>query len=396
MIYLILKINFYRSTNINPLILFSLSILSGIIFWFVFSYIYPNRETAELFKHFDDANLIYKQEFLKSPINYLNFILTGETNSSLKEILHQTNFWYKFPNAGFNENHFLIKIHAWILPFSFGNIFTHLLLFSFIGFNGVVLLFKTVTNFNVSKSYLIFCIPSFWIFANSGTKDSIIFISISFILYVFTTNNFKKWYVWLLIIFAFYLIYVLRPYIALAFIPFIFTNSFYLLSKKQINFYLIFIFYFLMVLCFFQINQIQLFETLKFKQNDLILVAKEMHSSTSFEMLILNKPMDLFYNAISSIYNVLFKPLTSDFKNIGMILMTLENWILMIIILYSIISSIKKRNGLNLNLLLFCILIFLFIGWTVPMSGVILRFRAIIIPFFIISIFYKKEVKTVH
>jgi hypothetical protein len=150
-----------------------------------------------------------------------------------------------------------------------------------------------------------------------------------------------------------------------------------------------------MVLCFFQINQIQLFETLKFKQNDLILVAKEMHSSTSFEMLILNKPIDLFYNSIPSIYNVLFKPLTSDFKNIGMILMTIENWVLMIIILYSVISSIKKRNGLNLNLLLFCILIFLFIGWTVPMSGVILRFRAIIIPFFIISIFYKKEVKTV-
>jgi hypothetical protein len=395
LIFLIQKINFYRSININPLILFSLSILSGIIFWFVFSYIYPNRETAELFKHFDDANLIYKQEFLKSPINYLNFILTGETNSSLKEILHQTNFWYKFPNAGFNENHFLIKIHAWILPFSFGNIFTHLLLFSFIGFNGVVLLFKTVTNFNVSKSYLIFYIPSFWIFANSGTKDSIIFISISFILYVFTTNNFKKWIVWIFILFAFYLMYVLRPYIALAFIPFIFTNSLQLISKKQINFYLIFIFYVLMVLCFFQINQIQLFETLKFKQNDLILVAKEMHSSTSFEMLILNKPMDLFYNAIPSIYNVLFKPLTSDVKNIGMILMTIENWVLMIIILYSIISSIKNRNGLNMNLLLFCVLIFLFIGWTVPMSGVILRFRAIIIPFFLISIFYKKEVKTV-
>jgi hypothetical protein len=120
-----------------------------------------------------------------------------------------------------------------------------------------------------------------------------------------------------------------------------------------------------------------------------------MHSSTSFEMFILDKPMDLFYNSVPSIYNVLFKPLVTDFKNPGMILMTLENWILMIIIIYSMISNIKKRNGLNLNLLLFCILIFLFIGWTVPMSGVILRFRAIIIPFFLISIFYKKEAKTI-
>ena len=67
---------------------------------------------------------------------------------------------------------------------------------------------------------------------------------------------------------------------------------------------------------------------------------------------VLNKPIDLFYNAIPSIYNVLFKPLVTDIKNPGMILMTIENWVLMIIILYSVISSIKKRNGLNLNLLL--------------------------------------------
>ncbi len=396
---LILKSNFYQLKTIEPIILFGITIISGIAYFMIFTYIYPNRETAEIFKHFDDAKLIYNNIFSKDKYAYFNFLINGNETSELKELLHQTNFWYKLETGTFNENQFLIKFHSWLLPISGGNIFMHLLIFSFIAFHGMITFFKHLEkHFNATNSiiFLLFILPSFWLFASSATKDSLLFFTLAFLFYFLDDFNLKKPTFWIVILFGFYFLILLRPYLFIAFIPFLGIRLITKFTKNELNGWVTFSVYLVTLLILLQINQIHLFETLKFKQQDLILVAKEMHASTSFDIASLIEPIDLLKNSLSGIYNVLFRPLNFQTKNWGLLLMCIENWFIIGIIIFSIIKSVQKRVNPNWNLLLFCLLVFLIIGWTIPISGVILRFRAIILPFFILSLFQSKKQNTIN
>lgn len=391
----ILKTKFYKLKNIHPNILFGITILSGIAYWMIFTYLYPNRETAEIFKHFDDAHFIYTSVFQENKTIYFDFLLTGNTPSFLKDILHQTNFWFYQTQPGqFGDNHLLIKFHAWIMPLSGGNIFIHLLLFSFIGFNGLVAFFKLIEKSNLtfnSISLVLFAIPSFWLFATSGTKDSILFCAIALLFYTLDSFSIKKLSFWAVLIGGFYLLILLRPYLFIAFIPYFGIQLLTKLTKKQFNGLITFTIYLITFIILLQINKIQLFDTLKFKQQDLILVAKEMHASTSFEITPLTEPIDLLKNSISGIYNVFFKPLISKSNSTGLFFMQFENWSLILIFSLAIYQSIKQKKSPSWNLFFWCILVVLFIGWTIPISGVIIRFRALALPFLLLSLFSIKN-----
>jgi hypothetical protein len=387
MLWCIYKGKNYQNLIINKYLLFTLTIISGIGYWFVYTSIFPNRETAELFKHFDDASLLFNQFYDKNTFAYFKFLVFGETTPHLNEILHQTNYWYFQTQPGnFGDNHLLIKLHGWLMPISRGNIFTHLLFFSFIAFQGMVFLFKLIGNFNISKTIFLFLIPSFWLFASSGTKDAIIFTAFSFLLYLLFSFSIKKPYHWIGIILSLYALYLLRPYLFLAFIPFIFIHLLELLIKKKLAFLYVCIIYAGILTLLLQVNQIHLFDTLQFKQQDLIYVSKEMHANTAFEISSLKNQSDLIKNTIESLYNVLFRPLSIQNENLGLLFISIENWLIIVIMIFSLIQFFRKKNKINSNLFFLCILTLLFIGWTIPISGVILRYRAIIFPFLFISL----------
>jgi hypothetical protein len=387
MLWCIYKGKIYQKLIINKYLLFALTIISGIGYWFVFTSIFPNRETAELFKHFDDATLLFNHFYEKNTFAYFKFLVFGETTSHLNEILHQTNFWYYQTQPGnFGDNHLLIKLHAWFLPISRGYIFTHLLFFSFITFQGMVYLFKLIDNINISKANFFLIIPSFWFFASSGTKDAIIFATFSFLLFLLFSFSIKKTNHWIGIIFSLYTLYLLRPYLFLAFIPFLFIQLLELVVKKKLAFLYVCIFYAGILTLLLQINQIHLFETLQFKQQDLIYISKEMHANTAFEISPLKVQIDLLKNGIESLYNVFFRPLSIQNENLGLLFISIENWLIVVIMIFSLIQLLRKKVIINSNLFFLCILIFLFIGWTIPISGVILRYRAIILPFLFISL----------
>lgn len=388
-ILIISKCKFYQIQNFNSFILFGIVTCSGFVYWLVYSIVFTNRETAEIFKHFDDANLLYINIFSSNPKAYFQFLVNGQTNTEIKELLVQTNYWYKNPSSFFDENHFLIKLHAWFLPISFGNIFSHLLLFSFIGLHGFIFIFKYLDKNIIQNFKSLFIIPSVWLISSSCTKDAIIFTSIASLIYILDKFQYKKTIFWLVFICSSFFLIELRSYIFISFIPFITIVFLEKGIKKQFNFLISFGIYLFFFIAILQIKEIDLFQTLKFKQNDLILVAKEMHASTYFKIDILNQPIDLLLNCFTGLYNSLLYPLIFSFETVELIYMSFENWIILLLIIYRLYYIFYKKQKINSNLFFFCILTLLFIGWTVPMSGVIIRLKAVILPFLLMSFISK-------
>ena len=122
------------STN-KKITLFLIRIAFSVSSFFIYTFYFSNRYNADVFKHFDDAKFIYSDLFKESPSLYLKWCLGYESKSSeIIETLNQTKYWYRQPNNLFDYNQILIRLHGWINLISFGNYFTHLILFSFIGF----------------------------------------------------------------------------------------------------------------------------------------------------------------------------------------------------------------------------------------------------------------------
>src|SRR5690606_41025596 len=90
--------------------IFILKVALSFGLWALYTFYYPNREQADIFKFFDDAQVIW-QNFNAYPIEVTK-LLTGfhdTQNKDIINILSNTNNWYKPYNYGtFNDNQSII------------------------------------------------------------------------------------------------------------------------------------------------------------------------------------------------------------------------------------------------------------------------------------------------
>jgi hypothetical protein len=103
-----------------------------------------------------------------------------------------------------------------------------------------------------------------------------------------------------------------------------------------------------------------------------------------------NSIYELLRSLVFSYYIVLFKPLFFDAHNAFAYLSSIENAILLLIMLVSILVLLRTSQGINLNILILltCIgIIFFIMGYTVNISGALSRYRAPVLPLFLAALF---------
>ena len=133
----------------------------------------------------------------------------------------------------------------------------------------------------------------------------------------------------------------------------------------------------------FTLQSVNFLDNLQLKQSDLILVAKEMHAGSRIEIPILDGNFSSFLSSIpNALKNVFLPPSPSTTNSFWMWLSTIENYLLLILIAFGC-TKLKYTNRTQRQyialLLSFTILLALFIGWTVPILGAIVRYKVIFI-----------------
>ena len=106
---------------------FVLKVFAGFVMFLLYSY-YFDRTTADIFRFYDDAKVIYNAAFEK-PLDYIRFVTGIGTNApELRQYIMEMNNWgVSFTNSVYGDSRILIQFNAFVMLFSFGNYFVHII-----------------------------------------------------------------------------------------------------------------------------------------------------------------------------------------------------------------------------------------------------------------------------
>ena len=404
--YSIYKLPKLRISGLNywkNLGLFSIKILGAFSLFWVYTYYYPNRETADIFKHFDDALQFYKHVYTVSVSDYFQFLFGQKVDSpQMTEALVHTKYWLRQTEIGrIGDNHVLIKLHAFLLLFSRGFYPIHLLFFAFFSYLGTLTFNRFITNIFTPNNYVllgIFLTPSVVFFCSGTLKETVILVLIIAIINssYYLGKKFELTHLLILII-STYLLVILKVYILIALVPGLLSFLIFTFWKTKYWWLFSIFIHLSYLLLLFTLPSINFLENLQLKQYDLVLVAHEMHAGSRIEIPLLDNHFTTFLSNIpNALKNVFFLPSPSYENSFWMWLSTLENYLLLVLIVLGC-TKLKYTNRSQRQFLTlvfsFSFLLALFIGWTVPIVGAIVRYKVILIGLLIPSLIALWKIK---
>ncbi|MEX2596408.1 MAG: hypothetical protein WEC59_05695 [Salibacteraceae bacterium] len=157
---------------------FSIKMVGAYVLTALFTYYYTDQSTSDIWRFFNDG-LILKEVFFNNPSDFFRILFNLDYDSVLfREIyFDKMNSWNKpFESSFYNDNHIMIKINALIALFSFGFVEVHSVVFSILGFVGLLLLIDSLIPIQYRSSALILtCFyPSWLIWISGGLKETLL------------------------------------------------------------------------------------------------------------------------------------------------------------------------------------------------------------------------------
>jgi hypothetical protein len=403
-LFIIKKNNFFLLSGINKKIIywiFILKIFSGICIAMVYTSIYDNRLTSDMFYFFDDSKYLFEYCFQK-PWNFFKIMFGFEgDNLTENQYLSKMQYWHRATEYGVpNDNKTIIKFNVISRFFSFGEFYVHVVFMSFLSFLGQVALYKTLYNILKEKKWIIlfccFLVPSVMVWSSSVLKDGILFFAMGFYIhYLFKILVEKYAFKNLIYLVVFFILCSsIKGYTLFATIPatlcilyFKFFSTKYFVLKS------VFIHLLALVLIFnlkFIIKDYDVLYMMFVKQKDMINTGIQANAGSLIYIPRISSFSELIFNSPYALYNSLLRPHVFEIKSILYIVPAFENILIILLTIVAIFNFKKPKKSywfIVLFILSFSIFMMLLIGHTVPILGSSTRYRSVVLPFIFLLIF---------
>lgn len=410
---LIKRMTFFRPEGLHPYTLpaiFLMKVLAGFLLYLVYTYVYTDRSTADIFKYFDDSKVMYDALFQR-PADFLQ-MLTGIKNDSPRfdAYYNQMNYWYRVYESNiYNDSHTIIRFNAVIRLFSFGYYNVHTVFMCFFSLAGLTGLYRFFSVRVQGKKHLlllaVFLLPSVTLWGSGVLKEGLLLFGLGMLLWHThlllrkekgTLSLIMILGSLLLLMYAkFYVIVMMMP-LLLAFVWCERTKNRHCLQKYLtvlgVGGLLALGFHYL----FPDYNLIQL---LVQKQHDFIALAQSVQSGSSIAMQPLDpNPASLLLHVPGALYNSLFRPWFFEGGGFLMLAAGLENlFILTLMALCLLFPQWPPRNQSLFWLSLFFSLgILVLTGLTTPVMGAIVRYKVPALPFLLLTFFMLTDTEKMH
>ena len=411
LIWAIIKLPFFQKSGIKPLAIsfaFVLKVIAGIGLTLVYTYYYPDRSTADIYKYFDDAQII-ASTLPEHPQLYAELI-TGinDNDPQLESYVKQMKNWSAHSDQWlsytqtrnfniFNSNRIITRFNALLWPISLGNMYTHVLFMCFLSLCGLTALFRLLSSRIREKQLPLFIVIFLWpsvLFWCSGVlKDGLIVWALYLLLYVGLDrdkiNRRNMGYVFV-IAGLIALLLVTKYYVVLALIPAIigmsiqgFRQSIKTLHAHALAIALCFIMMIGSSVVGFSPNGIDIIQAKREEALKAAILGDAKHYLFVDNME--NSAFGFIRKIPEALANGLFRPFLWETGNSPFIALTaLENLVLMLLIIGVIAFPDKKQfNESKVWILIsFVLCLALIIGFTTPISGGIVRYKTAFIPAF--------------
>lgn len=394
---LLWKHPFFRLQGIAPWVLFTIfgcKLAASGALHIIYTNYYPDRATADIFKYFDDAVVLFGS--IHESVGDFFKILFG-LNCDTPEMFHyfqDTNHWTRmYEYAPFLDNRLIIRTNMLIMFLSFGNIGVHYIIADGISLFGFLLIYKTFESFygkNLLVLLVITLMPSSLLWTGGILKECLATFALGCATYgsfncIRNCNAKNIAYC----IIGLMLLIVLKFFILVALIPAIaawFATEKIQPKQKWLPY---------VIVCFggiiaigildFGTHTLPFFESFAGKRTDAINTAILYNAQS---VVPLEKIESTAWNFIketpSAFWNALALPYIWNIHGIVQIAPALES-LLFFVLLALIIVFPKRPDENQKNFIWFCVCFSLILLWEIgistPVIGGIVRYKIPIFPF---------------
>jgi hypothetical protein len=411
-LFVIDKWSFFKNTKLSSKLLksvFLLKILTGTALWYIYTYYYPNRNEADIFKFFDDSKILF--DSLKShPAHYFKMLTgIGSSDADVLPYYEKMQWWYsKIYHEQYNESRIMIRFNAFSRLLSLGIYHVHTIFICFISMIGSVSLFKLFRNFGNLQSASSFCIafllPSVLFWTSGVLKEGLVLFALGVFLYAFFkiyhfAFNFKSI---IIIIFSLLLLIFSKAYLMACLLPCILSLT---LTKgksfKQTIFYYAAIngLYFIILFSLYHISsRFDIVHILCYKRGEYIYLAEH----TGVKSLLYNNYLHFHWYSIlaespKAFLTVITRPSIFDSNALLNLMAAAENTFFILMAFLAILSINKntfKANPLLFFFINFVLITYTLIGLTTPIAGSLIRYKIVAMPFFVAILVMIYEAET--
>ncbi|MBS1684804.1 MAG: hypothetical protein JSS76_08625 [Bacteroidetes bacterium] len=398
-------------------VFFGLKLLFSVATVFVYTYYYTDRATADIYKYFDDSQVIYDaiEEHPRVCFHVITGIGYDKDDPELKAVIHPTQHFDKREDGiGEVNNRLVIRLHVLLRFLSHGNIYIHTLFFCFLSFIGCVALYRALQPFfEYGQGRLlilpIFLVPSILFWTSGMLKETLVMCFLGLLAFsAFRVLSFQNVFTNLVLMVCWMvLLYLVKPFIALSFLA-----AFYVMATvnfkglPRIITILLGISLALGVLYLHQTFICEAMASLIVKRNDFIHLGLAMKAGsladTSIREATCTEPLKLIPAAI---YNVFLQPALWSHGAMNK-LFGLENTVVLLLAILSL-RYFKRPKRAKMQLaafsLVFVFLNYAVVGITIPIIGALVRYKVFGLLFFLILVLsnisirkFISDIKRVH
>ncbi len=388
--FIIYKIKFFNDSIIPKhwfIVAFGVKLIFGILLTMIYTYYYTDRNTADIYKYFDDSKIMF-DAFFTNTTDFFKMLFGVDNNTKYFDANYYRvmTYWYRPYNSNlFSDSHVIIRFNTLIRFFSFGYFNVHNVFINFISLLGFTALYKTFSNYISSKKllfYIIFGVPSVIFWSSGLLKEGIIFFGLGFLcLYSFKIAQQFKWKYLLAIIPCLIIITYTKFYLlAVLFIPF----TGYLINKK-LNLKKV-IYGYLIAMSFVLISSYILplinsnysvVAHLVDKQLSFTRYIAVVKTNSGFKLPPLSDAYSVLASTPNALFTTLLRPFVWESKSAFILVYAIENLFILAFIMLCFIF--RKKHTSNKNIfwfnLIFSLILFILIGLTTPVFGSIVRYK---------------------
>ena len=390
--FIISKISFFKDSQIPRywfVFIYGVKVIASIFLTLLYTKYYTDRNTADIFKYFDDSLLMF-EAIKTNPLDYLKMLLGVDTNYIYftENYYQHMNHWTRpYSSNLISDSHIIIRFNAFVRLFSFGYFQVHNVFINFLSLFGLTLIFKAFKTFLNNKEkvlfYIIFFLPSILFWGSGLLKESIIFLGLGlFIYFLFRIINQFKFIYLLPIFIGIFLIIFTKLYLLIAlFIPVLgYLINHYIAFRKPFFGYLISI-----VLFFITINlipfihqQLNIVTQIVNKQQTFSRFIAKVETNSGFIIPELSDGFSILINIPNALLNTIIRPFLWECSSLFVWLSAFENIAIISCIIIALIFR-KKMNAVQQNIfyfnITFVLSLFIIIGLTTPVFGAIIRYK---------------------
>jgi len=191
---------FFKIKGVSPrvfIFVFVIKLFSAFALTLIYTYYYTDRATADIFKYFDDAKVIFQALYTK-PYDYVRMVTgIGSDSPNLYHYYDTCRFWFKLIDYRlFNDNRTIIRFNAVVMVFSFGKFFVHNIFMSFLSLLGLTGIFKVFIEKYPNRKWLllisIYLLPSILLWSSGLLKEGLLLFALGLFFYYLWNILFHK------------------------------------------------------------------------------------------------------------------------------------------------------------------------------------------------------------